>query len=139
MARKRKDSLLGKSDKRIPGGGRVVWNDNPFLAEINKKMAPKLRQSANIVANIARDEVPIGQIMRAASQFASWKGRKPGSLLKSIKVVKSKFKDGGYLVKVGGPDTFYWFFVEYGTSNMYPQWFMSKAIRKSRGRLRGIF
>jgi HK97 gp10 family phage protein len=137
MAREKK--LLGKSDKRLPGGGRVKWDDRAFLAVINKSMAPKLKKSANIVADIARDDVPIGQIRRAATQFASWKGRKPGSLLKSIKVVKSKFKDGGYLVKVGGHDTYYWFFVEYGTSEMYPRWFMRGALRKAKARLRSIF
>lgn len=156
MARTKRSELLGKTEKRIVGGGRVVWDDNPFLAVINKNMAPKLRKSANIVANIARDNVPISDPGRERKRYArrkgksdkkkrtgkykkSWQERKPGSLLKSIKVVKSKYKDGGYLVKVGGRDTYYWFFVEYGTSKMYPTWFMAKALRTAKSRLRGLF
>jgi len=133
----RGNKLLGKSDKRLPSGGRVKWNDNPLLAEINKTMSPVLKKSADVLAGIAKDEVPVGKIDRAATKFASWKGRKGGSLKKSIKVVKSKFKDGGYLVKVGGRDTFYWFYVHYGTSTQYPTWFMWRALTKAKSRIKG--
>lgn len=135
----REQTLLGKIDKRLPGGARVAWDDRAFLKVINKAMSPKLEKAANITANIARQDVPIGAIQRAASKYKSWKGRKPGSLLKSIKVRKSRFKDGGYIVSVGGRDTYYWYFVEYGTSKMGAQKFMRNAIKKAKYRIRGLF
>jgi HK97 gp10 family phage protein len=121
----------------IAGGGRVVWNPRPLQAVIDKAVAPALKKSAELVARLARQEVPVGTVTRAATKFASWKGRKPGDLKKSIKVKKSQFKDGGYIVMVGGRDTYYWFFVHYGTHVTYPNWFMTRALRMAKARMGG--
>lgn len=129
--------LLGKREKIIGPGARIDWDDRKLKLVISKAMNSKLRMAANVVANIARQEVPEGTIARSAGKFKSWQGRKPGSLKASIKVKKSKYKDGGWLVHVGGRDTYYWFFVHYGTHQTYPNWFMAKALRKAKARLRG--
>ena len=129
--------LLGRKDKRLPGGARIKWDDRKLEAIINITMDKKLKTAANVVSGIARKNVPVSKITRAAGQFKSWKARKPGSLKRSIRVKRSKYKGGGWLVHVGGSDTFYWFFVEYGTHQMYPNWLMRKSLRKARSRLRG--
>jgi HK97 gp10 family phage protein len=139
MARSRGTDLLGKKEKMLGPGAKIEWDDRQLAIEINKSMNSKLRSSAEIVADYARANINDGKIKRAATQFASWKGRKPGSLRKSVKVVKSKFKGGGWLVKVGGHDTYYWFFVEYGTSKMAPQHFMRDALRDAKARIRARF
>lgn len=131
--------LLGHKTKQLPNGGRVDWDDRLFYKVVNKRMGTKLKKLANIVADDARGNVPIGDIERAATTFKSWAGRKPGNLLRSIQVRKSRFIDGGYIVRVGGRDTYYWFFVEYGTSKMRPYAFMRNAVKRSKHRARWIF
>jgi len=137
MARGRGLDLLGKHEKRLSNGAHIKWDDRELQVDISKAMNSKLKTAANMVASIARQEVPVGKITRAAGKFKSWQGRKPGSLKSSIRVKKSRFKDGGWIVTVGGRDTYYWFFVHYGTHQMYPSWFMSRALHKARSRLRG--
>jgi HK97 gp10 family phage protein len=106
-------------------GAKIEWDDRQLTIDINKSMDSKLRASAELVASYARKNVGIVS----------------GKLRKSIKVEKSKFKDGGYLVKVGGHEdrTYYWFFVEYGTVDMLPTWFMRWAIRQAKAKIRRLF
>lgn len=138
MARRGYD-LLGKKERMLGNGARIEWNDRQLSIDIAKNMNTNLKQDAELVAKYAREEVPVGKIKRAASKFKSWAGRKPGKLRDSIKVYKSRYKDGGYIVMVGGYDTYYWFFVEYGTSKMHPRPFMRNALKKTKYRIKGIF
>ena len=113
---------------------RFEWEKiEKTLGWVNKETGPLLKAAAERVAVDARNNVPKGTISHGAYKIgykskrtgrrkrsvgASWTARKAGSLQESIRVGKSKFVRGGYLVYVGGIangiDTYYWKFVELG-------------------------
>ena len=67
---------------------RVDWNDKMVMAKINKEVSQDAEKSARMVARTARHT----RLFKDSS----------GSLRNSIRVVKSKFKGGGWLVIAGG-------------------------------------
>jgi len=63
---------------------------------------------------------------------------KTGALRRSIKAKKSKFKNGGAIVTVGGGEQYYASFIEFGTSKMAATPFLRPAIEMSRAKAKRI-
>ena len=74
------------------------WQIKPFMDKIERETQQACKRGAQIVAKDARRRCTIDD----------------GELLASIRVKKSKFEKGGYIVLVGGKETFYWQWVEFG-------------------------
>jgi len=93
---------------------RIEWNDESVIRAIEGAVKVATKEGAKKVAATARRLCPVEK----TGKQDKW-GNRPGSLKASIRVEKSKFKNGGYLVKVGGKgawgDPFYAPFVELGT------------------------
>lgn len=83
---------------------RIDWNDKELMNETRNAVRVATKRGAERVAKDAKREV----------------AKDSGDLANSIKVEKSRFKDGGYLVTAQGPsnyDRFYATFVELGAYN----------------------
>ena len=70
------------------GNVRVVWHDKEVMKKIDKEVAKDAEKAARLV-------------LRSARHTTLFKDRK-GTLRKSMRVIKSKFKGGGFLVVAGG-------------------------------------
>jgi HK97 gp10 family phage protein len=84
------------------------WQIKPFMDKVERENQQACKRGAQIVAKDARARCTIDD----------------GKLLASIRVKKSKFEKGGYIVLVGGKETFYWRWVEFGAD--------PNTIKKSR-------
>lgn len=71
-------------------------------------------EAARRVYDKAQKRCPIGEWERGIIHGKTWTARKPGSLKNSIKLYKSKYEDGGWIVMAGSFDVFYASFVELG-------------------------
>jgi len=93
---------------------RLEWNDEEVLRDIGKITGKVTKEGAKKVVRDARRYCP----KEKTGKTDKW-GNRPGSLRASIRIQKSKFKGGGYLVIAGGKgfwgDAFYAPFVELGT------------------------
>ena len=97
----------------------VEWFGNQVLTKMRQVADFNEAEVANRVYREARRRCPIGKRKRYVSATEpSWKSSKPGRLKNSIKVYKSKYKDGGYIVIAGNYDAFYARFVELGTPGL---------------------
>ena len=75
------------------------------------------------------------KIEGTARRILTQKAKKPtGHLAREIVVVKSKFKNGGYIVQAQGPTRwsppYHASFVELGTSKMEPMPYLRPAVKK---------
>ena len=123
---------------------RMVWHDpmgrhgqSPLMIEARDGGDKICKRAAHIYMREAKSVAPVGQQTRTAGVTAggkSWGERSPGKLRDSIRVSKSKYKDGGWLVIIGGRDTYYWTFLEWGAwhipaTNKHRN-FMLKAFKR---------
>ena len=110
---------------------KLEWNDEEVLRDIGKITAKVTKEGAKKVMRDARRYCPVEKTGKADK----W-GNRPGSLRASIRIQKSKFKGGGYLVVAGGKgswgDPFYAPFVELGTPGTTYQ---TRAPKRSGARL----
>lgn len=121
---------------------RIIWHDDlltdrsGLLSEIKRESDKTCKKAAHIYMRAAKAACPVGKVERqiAAAAGKSWGIRRPGNLRESIRVAKSRYKDGGWLVLIGGYDTYYWSFVEWGTWHIPDSYkyrnFMLKTFKK---------
>lgn len=98
---------------------KIVWNSKKIIDEINAKKEIAAKKIAAQIKKSAQELCPVGEWERNVAakgryKGKSWTARKPGTLKKSIRYKKSKYKDGGCIVTAGGLDAFYASFVELG-------------------------
>lgn len=113
---------------------RMEWHDDEILRDVDELVSGVVKEVAEAIAVDAKRRCPVGEFERDATwsrpgrsgariQNASWAARRPGTLRDSIKAVKSKFQNGGWIVQAGSWDAFYASFVELGlkTRKKYPR------------------
>ncbi len=95
---------------------KIEWDSHRVWTEIKGDCEQLTRQAAEVVANQARAECPVGRTVNSGKKHGS---RKAGTLRDSIRVYKSKYDRVSYIVMVGGKgkwgDAWYARFVELGT------------------------
>ncbi|MCK5605438.1 hypothetical protein KAR91_26335 [Candidatus Pacearchaeota archaeon] len=110
-------------------GMRAKWNDKAVMTAINYGLRGGEKRAAKLVA------------MRAKSSTLFTD--RSGTLRRSIRAVKSRYKGGGWLVMAGGRgfwgDAWYAAKVELGWSNASARPFLRGARVASLGRIRLIF
>lgn len=128
-------------------------NDNVVIAKVDKAVNFASKKGAELVNVEAKRRCPVGDYERASAHIGDWKQRKKGSLRKSIKIKKSKYKNGGYLVTAGGYNTYYAVWVELGApARSSEQWkkaghsfpvprqpFLRPAANANKSRINSIF
>ena len=102
---------------------KIEWNDKEVIAKIAAISGGVAEKGAEMVAADARRMVPV----------------KTGALKKSIRVSKSKFKDGGHIVSMGGGDQYYGSFVELGAAGKSAHPFLRPALARNKGKIRKMF
>jgi len=108
------------------GRFQVKWYGKEVLKEMSLVTAVEEKATAERVMRRVLKRVPVGTRTRAASG-KSYTSRTPGRLKRSIRIGKSKFKDGGFLVLAGGKIPYYAYWVERGTIFTYRQKFGRKG------------
>jgi len=107
----------------------IEWNDKEVMTAINKAVAGDSKEAAEYVAKVAR-------------QTRLFKDRS-GTARGSIRVAKSKFKNGGYIVLAGGKglwgDAWYVPKIELGHKGVPARPFMRRAKKQSMRKIRQIF
>ena len=134
---------------------RVDWDSRTVISKVDKAVKAASKKGADLVALDAKHNCPVGEFEKSSKGgFAlDWKQRKPGTLRDSIKVQKSRFKGGGYIVKAGGYMAYYAQWVELGAparsaeqwrtaGHAYPvprQPFLRPAANQNQRKLNNIF
>lgn len=115
----------------------VKWYDKQLMRDLKPMIERMEKAAARRIAAAAKRRCPVwdGEGRKISPGDDTWKARKPGSLRKSIRVEKSKYKDGGYIVLAGNYDVFYASFVELGTKSW---WARGRTLKRGKtGRVRG--
>ena len=101
----------------------IQWYDKELMRDLRPLIDKMEKAAARRVAAGAKRRCPVwdGEGRQMGSGDKTWTARKSGSLRKSIRVEKSKYKDGGYAVVAGNRDVFYASFVELGTKSWWAQ------------------
>lgn len=117
---------------------KLDWQGAKVKRKVDMSMQRWAKRSAMMVANEARRNTPVGRVFRSAGAGQKqWQARTPGSARRSIKVKKSRFKNGGYLVYAGGYQTYYYRFLELGApKHKGGPLAMQEPIRKAGRRLK---
>ena len=99
----------------------IKWYDRELLAELKPLLNKLEKAAARRILAAAKRRCPVwdGEGRKISASDKSWKKREPGSLKKSLRIVPSKYKDGGYAVVAGNYDVFYASFVELGTKSWW--------------------
>jgi len=125
-------------ERTIKRMSRIVWNDKAFMARVNA-----------VAEKVAEDGAEM--VLRDAKRILMSKAKHPtGKLASEIKLIKSKFKGGGYIVIAqppGGYDDYYAIFVELGTPNKAGKRrgsteampYLRPALHKNKSRIRKRF
>ena len=98
------------------------WQIKPFMDKVERENQQACKRGAQIVAKDARRRCPVDT----------------GDLVNSIRVKKSKYKDGGYVVLTGGGGTFYWRWVHYGANKKRKiprRPYMTQALESNRANI----
>jgi len=116
------------------------WNPQKFDGEIMTAAMDRLENAAKVVADAARSRVRVGTIARTGKPNGKeWKDRQPGTLKKSIRVVRLKDdKRRNVRVYAGNYQAFYARFVEYGTAKTKAKPFLRPALNASKAAIQGI-
>ena len=102
------------------GRFRIDWYADEVMKAISDMTYAEERDAAERLARRARRYVPVGKQVRATPFYGkSYQSRFPGTLKRSIRIIKSKYPGGGFVVVAGhdagqGP-AYYAHFVEFGT------------------------
>ncbi len=114
------------------GRFKVEWIGDQVLATISDMTDEEEKAAAERVKKRALRYVPVGtRIVATPFRGKAAQSRYPGRLKSTIRIEKSKFKDGGYLVWAGSDLAFYAPFVEFGTIFMKKRKgfrFMKRAV-----------
>lgn len=98
------------------GKFKIQWYGKEVLQEIAAMTAAEEKAAAQRVLKRARRKVPIGTKIQASPYGGkAHQSRYPGRLRSTLRLARSKFKDGGWLVFAGNDLAYYARFVEYGT------------------------
>lgn len=99
----------------------VKWYDKELIRDLKPLVEKLEKAAARRIAAGARRRCPVwdGEERQIGRGDATWKARKRGALRNSIRMEKSKYKDGGYIVLAGNYDVFYASFVELGTKSWW--------------------
>ena len=117
---------------------KMEWHAKEVLREIAAITEAEERAAAERVYKRARRYVPVGnKIVAKKPGRKIYHSRHPGRLRRSIKLKRSQFPDGGWLVFAGNELAYYARWVEYGTVFMsmrkgYKYMRKSLALEKSR-------
>ena len=98
---------------------KLVW-DKAIIEKLAVKLDSDIEAAAELVAEEARSLVPV----------------ETGALRDSIRVKKSKFKNGGYLITAGGPGAKHVNLVELGTYKMDKKPFLRPALHNKEAQIR---
>ncbi len=115
------------------------WNPKIADAEIKGNAMDRLQIAGEVVANNARQRVPIGKSRPGAKGGKDWTAREAGALKRSIRVVRLH-GDPKRNVRIyaGSRAVFYARFVEYGTVKMPAKPFLRPALNASKARIKSI-
>ena len=98
------------------GKFKIEWYGKEVLREIAAMTSAEEKAAAARVLKRARKKVPVGTKIQASPfRGKAHKSRYPGRLRSTLRLARSKFKDGGWLVFAGSDLAYYARFVEYGT------------------------
>lgn len=130
------------------GRFQIKWHAARVLKEMDTMVAVEEKDAARRIMLRVLKKVPVRQKRYGHSRglwnFSnyrhgkSWKTRAPGRLKRSVRMAKSKYKDGGYLVlagRYGGSLPYYAYWVEYGTIFTFRQRYGRKGeqyMKRSR-------
>lgn len=102
---------------------RIDWNEGNVIDAIDNATDRVMAEGAELVAETARRLVPV----------------KSGRLKRSIRVARSKYKNGGYIILVGkqvDKKAYYAPFVELGTPGTVRRVGGARTVRTAAGRRR---
>lgn len=115
------------------------WSPQKYDGEFMNASMDRLEAAAEIVATKARQKVPVGTITRKVIGGKYWTEREPGSLKKSIRVVRKKdSKSRNVWIMAGNKKVFYAKFVEFGTVKKGAQPFLRPALNSSKAEIKSI-
>lgn len=115
---------------------KIEWYADEVMKAVSSMTRLEERATARRILKRARRYVPVGGKMNVKLQRRVWKSKHPGSLKRSLKIRRSKFQKGGYVVTAGG-DIDHAVYVEYGTiftDNRKGFRFMKKALALEQSR-----
>lgn len=99
---------------------KQTWDANPTLKQIDGEVTKRLATCARSVMGDAQRICPV----------------KTGKARESIKMFKSKFKDGGWVIRGGGGDTYYFTFLELGSVRHYPKAPLRTALQRNASKIK---
>ena len=114
---------------------KIEWHGDDFVLEMDRNLEKLVeKKAAENIEKRAKTLCPVGKTITTSSG-KSWKSRKPGTLKRTIRARKSKFKNGGWIVSAGSNDAFYAGFVELGTKRMSAKPYLRPALHVERHKL----
>lgn len=114
------------------------WKPDRNDERIMAASMDRLEAAAIVIAESAMRKAPTGSIYKKGGAKA-WMSREPGSLKKSIRVVRLfNNKERNVRVYVGSPKVFYARFVEMGTKNAAAHPYLRPALHSSRAAIKKI-
>ena len=104
---------------------KVKWNDRIVLKKIDEAAEKDERKAANMIARDAKST----RLFKDVS----------GKLRSSIRVERSRYRGGGYLVWVGGPSAPYAPKVEFGRRGVRGKFFLLTAKKRNKRKIKKLF
>jgi HK97 gp10 family phage protein len=109
-------------------GYKLEWDDRKIMASISSIAQGISREGAALIAKDTRQAIP-------------WD---TGTLATSVRVEKSRYKDGGYMATVQGPSIgsygkWYASFVELGTFKDTAQPFLRPSMHKNTRKIQKMY
>jgi HK97 gp10 family phage protein len=116
------------------------WNPQQYDGQFIAASMARLVKAAEIVAEKARAKVPVGSISRPAGKSGKyWTERTPGSLKKSIRVVKKHDSTTRNVrIYAGNKKVFYARLVEFGSIKKGARPFLRPALNGSKAEIKAI-
>lgn len=117
----------------------AAWNPKAGDREIMGNAMDRLERAGEVVANAARQRVPVGVSRPGTKGGNDWTARESGALKKSIRVVRLH-GDPKRNVRVyaGNREVFYARFVETGTVKMKAKPYLRPALNSSKAEIKRI-
>jgi HK97 gp10 family phage protein len=113
------------------------WTPQKYDGEFMAAGLDRLERAAAVVADKARQKAPTGTVTRRGGKY--WMEREPGSLKKSVRVVRKKDSNiRNVRVYAGNTKVFYARMVEFGTVKTRAQSFLRPALNSSKSEIQAI-